>query len=143
METDDEAVYDFLARFPVRFLVGREPSGRAGELYEVSAMPTTFLIDRDGRLLARFEGGTDAVHQQLETAVAAALKGGPVQAPVEARRKQGPKGNLRAWERGYLADRIMNLDGDPLTRSMRDHIHTSKEAASGSGGVAGGGCGCN
>jgi hypothetical protein len=37
----------------------------------------------------------------------------------------------------------MNLDGDPLTRSLKEHIHASKEAAAGDGGVAGGGCGCN
>jgi hypothetical protein len=37
----------------------------------------------------------------------------------------------------------MNLDGDELTRSMREHVHASKEGAAGDGGVAGGGCGCN
>ena len=47
------------------------------------------------------------------------------------------------WERGYLADPIMSLDGDPLTKLLREHIHASKEGAAGDGGAAGGGCGCN
>lgn len=52
-------------------------------------------------------------------------------------------GSLKAWERGYLADPIMSLDGSPLTRIIREHVHASKEGASGDGGAAGGGCGCN
>lgn len=144
METDDDSVADFVTSHPSRFVVGRDTTGHAGEAYEVSVMPTTLLIDRDGKILARFDGGTDTLHQQMQAAVEAALTGGGV-APVQtvSKRRRGAKGNLRAWERGYLADPIMNLDGDTLTRSMREHIHTSKEAAAGNGGVAGGGCGCN
>jgi hypothetical protein len=50
---------------------------------------------------------------------------------------------VKAWQRGYLADSFMNLDGDPITRQLREHIHASKEGAAGDGGAAGGGCGCN
>jgi hypothetical protein len=53
------------------------------------------------------------------------------------------KGGLKAWQRGHLADPIMNLDGDRLTGLLREHIHASKEGAAGTGGAAGGGCGCN
>jgi len=143
METDDDAVFDFVAAFPSTFLVGRDPSGRAGELYGVAAMPTAVLIGGDGTELARFEGGADSVHQQMERVLEAVMHGRPVPAGAGGRQRKGPKGNLKAWERGYLADPIMSLDGDMLTRSMRDHIHSSKEGAAGNGGVSGGGCGCN
>jgi len=143
LETDDEAVRSFVSGFQVRFLVGRDPSGRAAELYGVEAMPTAFLLDREGRTLARFEGGTEEVHGQMEKAVSALMRGEPLPVPAAAGKKKGPSGNMRAWERGYLADPIMSLDGDPVIRVQRDHIHSSKEAAAGDGGVAGGGCGCN
>jgi hypothetical protein len=143
LEEETEAVMSFVAGNPGKFLVGRDPSGRAGEIFEVAAMPTSILLDRAGRILARFEGGTETVHQQIEKTVVAVMRGETPASPAGGKRRRGPKGNLRAWERGYLADPIMNLDGDPLTRSMREHIHSSKEAAAGDGGVAGGGCGCN
>jgi thiol-disulfide isomerase/thioredoxin len=143
LESDDDAVAGFISANPSRFLVGRDPTGRGGEIFEVAAMPTTVLLDREGRVMARFEGGGDSVHQRIEQAVEAAMRGELVPAAAAAGRRRGPKGNLRAWNRGYLADPIMSLDGDKLSRSMREHIHSSKEAAAGDGGVSGGGCGCN
>lgn len=145
LEDDDEAVNGFLDTVPHGFTIARDPSGRAGETLGVVVMPTTFLIDRDGRIAARFEGGDASVHDKIEAAVATVLAGGTlapgtgvtVAASLEAR------GELKAWQRGYLADPIMSLDGDPLTRVLREHIHASKEGASGDGGAAGGGCGCN
>ncbi|MDL1877626.1 DUF4266 domain-containing protein [Cytophagia bacterium CHB2] len=50
---------------------------------------------------------------------------------------------MKAWSRGYLADPMMELAGDRLTRVIKEHVHASKEAAAGDGGASGGGCGCN
>ncbi len=50
---------------------------------------------------------------------------------------------VEPWERDYLAQDEMLLDGDPVDDAMDDHIYFSKEATSGSRGFAGGGCGCN
>ncbi len=146
LETDDDAVYDFITSFPpTTFLVGRDPSGKGGEVFAVAAMPTSVLLGPDGREIARFEGGTETVHGQTEEALDAYLHGDvlPASASEAGGKRKGPNGNLRAWQRGYLADPIMSLDGDMLTRSMREHIHASKEGAAGNGGVSGGGCGCN
>ncbi|MFZ6799084.1 DUF4266 domain-containing protein [Undibacterium sp. Di24W] len=52
-------------------------------------------------------------------------------------------GNVAAWEKGYLAKAEMRFDHDRLSAKNADHIYTSKEAATGSGSVGGGGCGCN
>jgi hypothetical protein len=49
----------------------------------------------------------------------------------------------RAWEKAELARPQMQLDADPLEGKLKQHIYTSKEAASGGYGVGGGGCGCN
>jgi cytochrome c biogenesis protein CcmG/thiol:disulfide interchange protein DsbE len=145
LEEDEDAVTAFLESVPVAFTIVRDPSERAGEAFGVVAMPTTFLIDRDGRVAARFEGGDVSVHEKIESAVAKLLAGGtlPPGTGVRVAASLEAKGDLKAWERGYLADPIMSLDGDPLTRVIREHVHASKEAAAGDGGAAGGGCGCN
>jgi cytochrome c biogenesis protein CcmG/thiol:disulfide interchange protein DsbE len=145
LEEDDEAVAEFLESVPVDFAIVRDPSGKTGEAYGITAMPTSILVDRDGRIAARFEGGDTSVHEKIEAAVATILAGGalPAGSDVLVSSSLAAKGELKAWERGYLADPIMNLDGDPLTRVIREHIHASKEGASGDGGAAGGGCGCN
>lgn len=47
------------------------------------------------------------------------------------------------WEKGMLAEPMMNMAGDGLEQRFDEHISSSKQAASGGYGVGGGGCGCN
>ena len=51
--------------------------------------------------------------------------------------------DVKPWQKGYLAKPHMAIEPDPLERTIREQIVTSKEAASGGYGVVGGGCGCN
>ena len=51
--------------------------------------------------------------------------------------------SVQPWERGRLAKPHMALEPDALLAAMDEHVYTSKEAASGGTGAAGGGCGCN
>jgi peroxiredoxin len=141
LDADAGSMVAFLEKVPVRFTILHDPAGQTGEAFSVVAMPTTFLIDRDGRIAARFEGGAHT--QEEAAAVAALLAGGG--APKEVRVASGLQatGGLKAWRRGHLADPIMSLDGDRLSATLREHIHASKEGAAGNGGAAGGGCGCN
>lgn len=50
---------------------------------------------------------------------------------------------VKPWQRGDLARPEMAWDPTLMEMSQRQHTYTSKEAASGSGSLAGGGCGCN
>ncbi len=50
---------------------------------------------------------------------------------------------VQPWERGYLAQRDMQWAPDGPEQVFLNHMHNSKEAASGGFGAAGGGCGCN
>ncbi len=145
LDHDSDAITRFLESVPVGFPIARDPSGAAGEAYGVVALPTTFLIDREGRVAARFEGGAAAVHEKLEEAAAALLAGKPLPAGTDVRvaKSLQATSNVKAWQRGYLADPIMSLDGDALTRTIKEHVHASKEASAGDGGASGGGCGCN
>jgi len=50
---------------------------------------------------------------------------------------------VRPWERGLLADPIMDPSRDPLATTMTEHVYFSREAAQGGAGIGGAGCGCN
>jgi len=145
LDGNDDAIIAFLEAVPVGFTILRDASGTAGEAFNVVAMPTTFVLDREGRITARFEGGGSVVHAKVEAAVATLLAGGTLGADAGVRVAHSVQatGDVKAWQRGYLADPIMNLDGDRFTQILREHIHASKEGAAGNGGAAGGGCGCN
>ena len=145
LDENSEAISRFLESVPVGFPIARDPSGAAGQAFGVVAMPTTFLIDREGRVAARFEGGAASVHAKIESAAAALLTGAPLPPGTDVRvaKSLQATSDVKAWERGYLADPIMSLDGDALTRTIREHVHASKEGAAGDGGASGGGCGCN
>jgi len=145
LEENSDAINEFLETVPAKFPIVRDPSGKAGDAFQVVAMPTTFLLDPEGRIVGRFEGGDRKAHAGLEEAVKtllageAATPGGDVRVAKSLR----ATGKVKAWERTYLADPMMDLDGSPLARMLHEHIHASKEGAAGDGGAAGGGCGCN
>lgn len=145
LEDDTDAITSFLDAVPAVFPIIRDPTGRAGEIFEVVAMPTTFLIDREGRLVARFEGSDKHTHERLEAAVQTLLDQGTLPADAGVRVSKGLEatGGIKAWQRGYLADPIMSLDGSVFRQVFDEHIHASKEGAAGNGGPSGGGCGCN
>ncbi|HVC00854.1 MAG TPA: DUF4266 domain-containing protein [Steroidobacteraceae bacterium] len=50
---------------------------------------------------------------------------------------------VKPWQRDLLAREDMQLNAEPLTHQIDDHMYFSKEASSGGRGFAGGGCGCN
>lgn len=46
----------FLVEHPAGFRIAFDPRGRTAEAYKVSAMPTSFVIGRDGTVLLRHAG---------------------------------------------------------------------------------------
>jgi hypothetical protein len=50
---------------------------------------------------------------------------------------------VQPWERGTLADSIMDPNRDPVATATMGHVYFSREAAQGGGIVGGAGCGCN
>lgn len=145
LEEDGDAISDFLDDVPASFLIVRDPTGHAGDAFAVAAMPSTFLLDKQGRVVARFEGSDKRTHAALEQAVKTLVEGGSLPEGTGVRVAKGTEatGALKAWERGYLADPIMSLDGTTASRIFKEHVHASKEGAAGDGGASGGGCGCN
>ena len=64
----------FLGETPAHFDIRYDPEGRLAETYDVQAMPSSFLIDRSGRILARHYGfklaDTDDYEASIEQALA-------------------------------------------------------------------------
>ncbi|NQY22011.1 MAG: DUF4266 domain-containing protein [Campylobacteraceae bacterium] len=57
---------------------------------------------------------------------------------------QGCTSKVKAWEKGILAEKHMQIGGgSPLLMKVNEHVFTSKEGSFGGGGIGGGGCGCN
>lgn len=50
---------------------------------------------------------------------------------------------VRASEKEFLADRIMQFDSDGQEAAADEHIHSNREGSTGGRGTGGGGCGCN
>lgn len=50
---------------------------------------------------------------------------------------------VKPWQRGQLANPLIQADRDPLGLALAEHVFFSREAAMGGRGVGGGGCGCN
>lgn len=143
LDDDVTNAINFLDRVPVSFTILTDTTGASGEAFHVVAMPTSFIVDAEGRIVARFEGGENIAAE--EAAIQGLLKGAAPGPKADVRVAGGLQatGGLKAWRRGHLADPFMALDGDPLTGFIREHIHASKEGSAGNGGAAGGGCGCN
>jgi len=56
LDKDDVSAKDFLHRFPVDFKIIFDASGTLAEQYHLMAMPSSFLIDRTGRVRYRHQG---------------------------------------------------------------------------------------
>ncbi|MCC7381527.1 MAG: DUF4266 domain-containing protein [Deltaproteobacteria bacterium] len=50
---------------------------------------------------------------------------------------------VRPWERGALAHRLMGASARPEREGGRTHVFAVREGAPAGGGRAGGGCGCD
>ncbi len=63
---------EFLAQFPAPFTVAFDPQGRTAESFGVSAMPMSYLVGRDGTILASHLGfdprDTGPLEHQVEEA---------------------------------------------------------------------------
>ena len=71
-ESDDE-VRKYLARAPLPFARARDPNGSIADALGVVLIPTTFLLDRQGRVRFKHQGFSAADEGTLRSEVAALL----------------------------------------------------------------------
>lgn len=68
-----ELADEFLTKTPAAFTISYDPEGRLAETFGVQAMPSSFLIDRSGNILARHYGFRLAESDEYERSIEAAL----------------------------------------------------------------------
>ena len=73
LDTERELSAKFLQKYPARFLVAYDPQGAVAETYHVAGMPTSVLIDRQGRLSYIHQGFREDDMPRLEAEIRALL----------------------------------------------------------------------
>jgi hypothetical protein len=63
----------FLAEFPAKFAIGYDAAGATPASYAIKKMPTSVLIDRDGRVSASHSGFSTEIRDEVESRIRAAL----------------------------------------------------------------------
>lgn len=69
--TDDAKA--FLANLPAKFTVAYDPKGATPKAYAIKGMPSSVLIDGNGKVISQHTGFRDADKAQLEQAIQQAL----------------------------------------------------------------------
>jgi thiol-disulfide isomerase/thioredoxin len=74
---NDKSVADkFLKEVPARFTLRFDPAGKLAQKFDVQAMPSSFLLDAAGNVLATHAGFRLTDSAQYEAQIRAALAGG-------------------------------------------------------------------
>lgn len=73
LDKDREAALEFLGDFPAPFVVAFDPAGKTAEAFKVSAMPSSFLVGRDGTILHAQAGFDPKKTGELEQMIKEAL----------------------------------------------------------------------
>lgn len=60
---------EFLAQLPAKFTVAYDPQGSVASLYQIIGMPTSFLIDRDGKNQYSHQGFREKDKADLESRI--------------------------------------------------------------------------
>jgi Peroxiredoxin len=68
-----ETAETFLEAFPAPFVVAFDPAGRTAETFHVEAMPSSFIVSRDGRIVYSHSGFQQAKASIVEDRIKEAL----------------------------------------------------------------------
>ena len=63
----------FLAEVPAQFTVAFDAKGDVAKRFDVKSMPSSYLVGRDGKIIAAHKGFKDEDREELESRIAAAL----------------------------------------------------------------------
>jgi peroxiredoxin len=74
MDKNKMDVEKFLKKFPANFIIAYDPNGDVATQYNVMVMPSSYLIDRNGKLYLSHAGFRDKDKSSLETAIKTLLK---------------------------------------------------------------------
>ncbi len=69
LDQETQVMHDFLARVPAEFDIYHDASGKVAEQFKLEGMPTSFLIDRNGKIISTHIGFYEKKKQQLEAEI--------------------------------------------------------------------------
>ena len=74
LDKSREPAERFLREFAPGFLVAFDPSGKSAEAYDVAAMPSSYIVGRDGQILYTHAGfdleDAESIEKKIQEAVA-------------------------------------------------------------------------
>lgn len=73
LDEDKAAAQQFLKSNPANFLIGYDPAGKIAETYRLKGMPSSYMIDRDGRLRRTHVGFRDRDKSPLQEEIQALI----------------------------------------------------------------------
>ncbi len=73
LDDDRAAATSFLKNHPASFTIAYNPEGNVPNAYNLSVMPTSYLIDRQGNIIASHKGYKDSQANTLEKTIVQAL----------------------------------------------------------------------
>lgn len=138
-----EAADAFLEGMDSEIEIVYDPEGVLAEAWDLNAMPSSILFDRDGGAAFRHEGFSTADTAEYEQHLVQLLDGEATPELEQVASGRRSWRGVRPWEKGLMAADFMALDADSIDLAWDDHIYFSKEASSGGRSFGGGGCGCN
>jgi thiol-disulfide isomerase/thioredoxin len=75
VDTSRDDAARFLKQLPARFRIAYDPDGAVAREFAIKGMPSSFLIDREGKVISMHTGFNNGSREQLERAVEQALGG--------------------------------------------------------------------
>ena len=75
VDTDLSAANKFLDHYEINFQVALDPDGAVAEKYALPGMPSSFLIDRDKKVIATHKGFRKSDFEKIKKEIEEALKG--------------------------------------------------------------------
>ena len=77
LDQEPQLAKKFLQQFPVDFEIQYDPKGDMAEKFGVQTMPTSFLINRDGKAVKKHNGFFKSKSDEYESEIASLLGGNP------------------------------------------------------------------
>lgn len=74
VDQEPEEAAAFLRQYPAKFMISYDSQGKVARLYGVQGMPTSFVLGRDGEVIAQHLGFKVKRQDEYEAALVAALK---------------------------------------------------------------------
>lgn len=69
LDTERDKAARFLKKVPAVFTIAYDPEGKVPELYKLSAVPSFYLINRDGEIVFKHSGFRHSQNEKLESKI--------------------------------------------------------------------------